>query len=87
MIKKFKIHDKMSVVVHDQAANMQLSLQLLQQPDQEMDGSQLESLPCNAYKFQLCLKAGLAINTIDRMIRCASKLVGHFKHSALASGI
>lgn len=64
MIKKFKIHDKVSVVVLDQAANMQLSLQLLQQPDQEMDGSQLESLPCNAHKLQLCLKA---INTIDRI--------------------
>lgn len=86
IIKKFRINDKLSVVVHDQAANMQLSLQLLQQPDQEMDGSRLECLACNAHKLQLCLKAGLAINTIDRMIRCASKLVGHFKHSALASG-
>lgn len=86
MVKEFKIQDKVSVIVHDQAANMQLSLRLLQEPEQNLDGSRLESLPCNAHKLQLCLKAGLAINTIDRMIRCASKLVGHFRHSALASG-
>ena len=51
----FGIRSKVSVIVHDQAANMNLSLRLLQESE---DGRQLESLPCNAHKLQLCLKAG-----------------------------
>ena len=47
---------KVSVIVHDQAANMNLSLRLFQESE---DGTrQIESLPCNAHKLQLCLKAG-----------------------------
>ena len=70
----------MSAIVYDQASNIQLCLRILH----EEKG--YESINCNAHKLQLALKAGLSINTIDRLIRACSKLVGHFKHSALATG-
>ena len=83
-MEAYNIKDKVSTIVHtivhDQAANMQLSLRILHESDD------IESLCCNAHKLQLCLKAGFAIVAIDRLIRCSGKLVGHFKHSALACG-
>ena len=36
------------------------------------------SLNCSAHCLQLCLKAGLFINAIDRLIGASGKLVGHF---------
>ena len=65
----FKIKEKVSVVVHDQAANMRLSSRTLH--DQE----NWESLDCNVHKIQLCLKSGLSIQAVDRLVRAASKLV------------
>ena len=35
--------------------------------------------------LQLCVNAGLSINTIDRLTGAASQLVSHFKHSVVAS--
>ena len=35
--------------------------------------------------LQLCVNAGLSINTTERVTGAASKLVGHFKHSVVAS--
>ena len=43
-----------------------------------------QSMKCTAHCLQLCLKAGLSINIIDRLTGAAHKLVGHFKHSVLA---
>ena len=83
-MEAYDIKDKVSTIVytivHDQAANMQLSLRILHESDD------IESLCCNAHKLQLCLKAGFAIAATDRLIRCSGKLVGHFKHSALVCG-
>ena len=55
---------KVSTVVHDEAANLEL---------------------CSAHCLQLCLKAGLTGNAIDRLIGAACKLVGHINHSVVAS--
>ena len=76
----FGISEKVSAVVHDQAANMCRSLRILN------DRVGWESLACNVHKLQLCLKAGLDLSAIDRLVKVVSKLVGHFKHSALATG-
>jgi len=43
-----------------------------------------QNIKCTAHCLQLCLKAGLSINTIDRLTGAAHRLVGHFKHSVLA---
>ena len=79
--EEFGIKNKVATIVHDEAANMQLSLRILG----DSSDDRFESISCNAHRLQLCLKKGLSIDAIDRMIRCASKLVGHFKHSALAT--
>ena len=77
--KEFKIENK---EVHHKAANMQLSLRIL---EDDVDNDHFESVSCNAHRLKICLKKGIAVDAIDRMIRCSSKLVGHFKHSALAT--
>lgn len=71
--------EKVTVVVHDQAANMELSLEIL---NRDLGW---ESLHCSAHCLQLCLKAGLSISAIDRLIGAARKLVGHFNHSVIAA--
>ena len=75
----FAIDEKVSAIVHDQAANMELSLQILN------SSKGWESLRCNAHCLQLCLKAGLSSNGISRLLGAGRKLVGHFKHSVVAT--
>jgi len=75
----FALTEKVTAVVHDQAANMELSLEIL---NRDLGW---ESLHCSAHCLQLCLKAGLSISAIDRLIGAARKLVGHFNHSVIAA--
>lgn len=75
---RWAINEKVSVVVHDQAANMECAMDILE------NDRGWQSMKCTAHCLQLCLKAGLSINTIDRLTGAARKLVGHFKHSVLA---
>ena len=77
--EQYDLNNKVSTVVHDRAANMVHALEILN----DMHG--WESLPCSAHSLQLCLNPGLAINSIDRLVKAARKLVGHFKHSVLAT--
>ena len=70
----FGIGEKVSAIVHDRAANMMLTLDIL-----EAERS-WENLSCSAHNLQLCLKAGFDIPAI-----CACKLVGHFHHSVVAT--
>ena len=44
-----------------------------------------ESVRCFARTLQLCLVPRLSIATIDKLIAVAHKLVGHFKHSVVAT--
>ncbi len=44
-----------------------------------------DSLRCFAHTLQLSLIPELNVATIDRLISAARKLVGHFKHSVLAT--
>ena len=73
----------MYAVVRDKARNMQLSSRILKEKSQETD--QFESVSCNGHRLQLCLKNGLSTDVIDRMVKCSSKLVRHFKQSGLAT--
>ena len=44
------------------------------------------SLRCTAHCLQLCINAGLSADSkIEHMVAAAKKLVGHFKHSVVAS--
>ena len=75
----FVLGDKVSAVVHDQAANMEVSLDIL---SSDMGW---ESLHCSAHCLQLCIKGRLSMNSIERLIGASRKLVGHFNHSAVVS--
>ena len=77
--ERYELNDKVSTVVHDHAANMMCALRMLH------DRHGWESSPCAAHRLQLCLIPGLAITAIDRLVVAARKLVGHFKHSTLAT--
>ena len=43
------------------------------------------SVQCATHKLQLAVNEGFQINTIARAIAATRKLVGHFKHSCLAT--
>ena len=77
--KNFALTEKVAAVVHDQVANMELSLEVLK------GDLGWESLHCFAHCLQLCLKAKISINAIGRLIGAARKLVGHFNHIVVAS--
>ena len=65
----YAIADKVLAVVHDQAANMELSLNLLN------NDLGWESIHCSAHCLQLCIKDGLSTNSIERMITAARNLL------------
>ena len=80
IIANFKVDStKVKAIVHDQAANMELSLSILQ------EHHSIESVRCSGHCLQLCLKAALSINAVDQLLGAARKLVGHFKHSIVAT--
>ena len=70
---------RLIALVHDQGSNMQLTGEML---EEEIG---CESLSCAAHRLQLCVEKGLSIGAITRAIGAAKKLVGHFRHSALAT--
>ena len=78
--RSFNIGDeKVKAVVHDTAANAELSGKIMS------ESFGWENVDCAAHKLQLAVNEGLQIATIARAIAAGRKLVGHFKHSALAT--
>ena len=75
----FEICTKISVVVHDQAANMLTSLRILE-ADRDWMG-----LNCTAHTLQLCLKPSFEIPVIIQLLASARKLVGHFNHNSVVA--
>ena len=74
------IEEKVICIVHDQASNMILSMDIL------LEEKEWDSLRCSAHCLQLCINAGLTtVSVVDRTIAAAKKLVGHFRHSVVAS--
>ena len=62
---EYNIVNKVSTIVHDEAANMLLSLRIL---GNSADEEHFESISCNAHRLQLCLKKGLSANVIDSVL-------------------
>ena len=77
--EQFMVKDKVTAVVHDQAASLELSLSILN------DEEGWSSLHCSSHCLQLCLIAGLEIRAIYSLLAASRKLVGHFRHSVVAS--
>jgi len=46
-----------------------------------------ESTNCVAHRIQLCVEDGLKIDPIALLLAICQKLVGHFKHSTVATGL
>ena len=70
---------RVRALVHDQGSNMELSAAVLE------ENFSCESLSCAAHRLQLCIQEGLEVRAIAGAIGAAKKLVGHFRHSALAT--
>ena len=64
-----------SAIVHDNAANAVLGADLTDWPH----------LGCVAHTLQLCINSGLDLLVLSRLTAVSRKLVGHFKHSAVAT--
>ena len=73
--QQWKIKDKIVALVRDNAANMVLASQLLDDGD---------DMPCFAHTLQLAVKAGLDLPLITRVSAVCRKIIGHFKHSVRA---
>ena len=44
-----------------------------------------ESSNCAAYRIQLCVEDGFKIDAIAQLLALCRKLLGHFKHSTVAT--
>ena len=74
MVSAFGIVDKVcAIIVHDQAANMESFIL--------NNARSYESVCCNAHHLQLYLGAGFTVAAIERLVKAASKPLGHSKHS------
>jgi len=79
IVDKWGISEKISVVVHDQASNMESSSGILE------DRLGWQGMKCSGHCLQLCINTGLSIHAIEHLTGAASKLVGHFKHSVVVN--
>ena len=76
---EFNVRHKVTTVVHDQAANMELCCYML------MEEEGWISLKCTAHCLQLCLQSGFNIPVFSRLLAATRKIVGHFHHSVVAT--
>jgi len=79
MASKWEIDDKISVVVHDGAANMK----------ETGTANNWMDVDCANHKLHLAVTNSMGIekvtnNPISKCVAAASRLVGHFSHSPLA---
>ena len=80
-VEAFHIPDSNVVsVVHDEAASMMKAGRKMKEE------FRLETTACSAHLLQTCIDHAIDSNgPISNLLAKARKLVGHFKHSALAS--
>ena len=70
---------KVVSIVHDQGSNMQSCGRHMK------SDFGWESINCAGHLIQLCVEDGLKLNVIERLLGACRKLVGHFKHSTVAT--
>ena len=66
-------------LVHDQGSSMQPTCTMLKEK------CSCESPSCATHHLQLCIEKGLSMAAIIPAVGAVKKLVGHFRHNALAS--
>jgi len=80
VVKEFIPLEKISCVVHDEAANMVAAGRQLH------EDIHCESTACAAHMLQTCLRHSFdSSQQIQKLLTRARKLVGHFHHSVLAT--
>ena len=79
VVEEWEIVDTVRMVSHDQGSNMKAAMEILH------DELNWQHLHCTAHCLQLCILAGFKINSIDRLLAAAKKIVTHFHHSVVAS--
>lgn len=77
VLTDFGVQNKVTGCVHDNAANIVRGVRECQFIE--------ISLNCAAHTLQLSVNKGLSLESINKAIVAASRLVGHFKHSCKAS--
>ncbi len=70
---------QVSAVVHDEAANVVLAGKIL------WDSDEWESVVCAAHSLQNAVKGAVEKRAMQNLLAKCRRLVGHFKHSALAT--
>lgn len=74
-LEEYKIPTNLvSGIVHDNASSMATAVAELE----------IGHVPCFAHTLQLAVNEGLTVDRISRLTAVGRKVVGHFKHSALA---
>ena len=68
-------NDRLAAVVHDNAANMVLAVDLV---------GEWDDFGCFGHTLQLAVNVGLNLNPLSHLLAAARKFVGHFKHSVTA---
>jgi len=76
---KWEIEEKVMAVVTDNAKNVLNAVSSLTNVTEKND------LTCSAHTLQLAVNNGLKYEKIEKLIELSSKIVGHFKHSNLAT--
>ena len=71
-VSKFGVNQKVSMVVRDNARNMENGLSMCEDWD---------DLSCFGHTLQLCIKPSLELPSVNKLVTKCRKLVGHFKHS------
>jgi hypothetical protein len=75
VVREFGLTDKVSAVVHDNASNV------------THIGASVgaEDVACGDHTLQLAVNAGLQTEAVSKMLAASNRLVGHFKHSVVAT--
>lgn len=82
IIEKWGIQNNVVAIVHDNAANIKSIARSINEKWLDFG--------CAAHTFQICISAAMGLNKttnhpISKLVNAASKLVGHFHHSNLAT--
>lgn len=78
IFESWDLKEKISTIVTDNAANVVKAVNQIGNIEGELD------VTCAAHTLQLAVNDALASENIQEMIKKASKIVGHFKHSNVA---
>ena len=75
--ENWNLNDKLLAVIHSNATNV----------GNIANAEDATDATCAVHTLQLSVQAGLKIDAIDKLLSATGRLVGHFRHSPLATHI